>query len=349
MGASAIYEWVNILLRDGEAIPADTISANLLTRIFRAAVAEGASRPSLLASIGLNEARLRNPLNRLSSQVALRTFRVLERHFADPAITLRIGQQATMQNFSDLGYATRLSNNLATVIDANIRIQILRQNMVTTSFAPAAKPPTLSWNIGLGNVSEFAPFVEFSVATFARLSSQILGESPLLRRVDFAHPARFDPEIYERVFGCQVYFSMPETKMEMTARQLFRPSIHADPALLAAATQRYGQPANWMADGKQHTAVSYFYLSNEIDKSPPTLDRMAASFGMTERSLRRKLVNEGQPFRKLLDHVRRDLCTLYFLEDKRSLGEIALLLGYGELSAFTRAYKRWYNVAPSKA
>ena len=76
---------------------------------------------------------------------------------------------------------------------------------------------------------------------------------------------------------------------------------------------------------------------------------MAASFGMTERSLRRKLVNEGQPFRKLLDHVRRDLCTLYFLEDKRSLGEIALLLGYGELSAFTRAYKRWYNVAPSKA
>lgn len=348
-GAPVIYEWVNVLLRNGAAIPADTISANLLTRILRAAVAEGANRPSLLALIGLDEARLRNPLNRLSSQLALRTFRVLERHFADPAITLRIGEKASMQNFSDLGYATRLANNLATVIDANIRIQILRQNMIRTVFDPAAKPPTLFWSIDFGDVSDLAPFVEFSVATFARLARQILGEPPLLRRVDFQHAARFDPKRYEDAFGCPVHFSMPETKMEMTARQLFRPSPHANSALLAAAVERYSQPANWMADGKRHLAVSYFYLSNEIDKSPPTLDRMAASFGMTERTLRRKLGDEGHPFRELLDHVRRDLCALYFLEDKRSLGEIALLLGYGELSAFTRAYKRWHGIAPSKA
>ena len=335
-------------MRNGEAIPADTISANLLTRILRAAVAEGASRSSLLASIGLDEARLRNPLNRLSSQLALRTFRVLERQFGDPAIALRIGEKASMQNFSDLGFATRLSNNLATVIDSNVQLQILRQNMVTTTFNPVAKPPTLYWNIQLGDTEDFAPFVEFSAATFARLARQVLGEPPLLRRVDFMHAARFDRTRYEDAFECPVRFSMPETKMEMTARQLFRALPNANPALLAAATERYSKPAHWMADGKQNTAMSYFYLSNEIDKSPPTLDRMASSFGMTERSLRRNLVNEGHPFRELLDTVRRDLCALYFQEDKRSLSEIALLLGYSDLSAFTRAHKRWHGVAPSK-
>ena len=335
-------------MRNGEALPADTISASLLNRILRAAVAKGASRSSLLASIGLDEARLRNPLNRMSSQIGLRTFRVLERHFVDPAISLTIGETAAPQNFSDIGFATRLSNNLATVIDANIQLQILRQNMVKTTFDPTAKPPTLVWSMISGEASELAAFTEFSVATFARLARQVLGEPPLLRRVDFQHAARFDPKQYEDAFGCPVHFSMTETKMEMTARQLFQALPDANPGLLAAAADRYAQPANWMADDKQHTAVSYFYLSNEIDKSPPTLDRMAASFGMTERTLRRKLVDEGHPFRELLDDVRRDLCALYFLENNRSYGEIALLLGYSDLSAFTRAHKRWHGVAPSK-
>ena len=75
---------------------------------------------------------------------------------------------------------------------------------------------------------------------------------------------------------------------------------------------------------------------------------MAASFGMSERTLRRKLVNEGMSFRDLLDFVRNDLCTLYFMEDARSLGEIALLLGYSDLSAFTRANKNWTGTPPSR-
>lgn len=95
-------------------------------------------------------------------------------------------------------------------------------------------------------------------------------------------------------------------------------------------------------------AVSYFYLASELDKSPPTLDRMAASFGMSARTLRRRLFEEGMSFRDLLDRVRQENCKLYFMEDTRLLGEIALLLGYSDLSAFTRAHKNWTGVPPSK-
>lgn len=344
-----IYDWVNIFLQNGYAIPPDTISANLLVRILRAAVAEGANRAALLDAIRIDEARLRNPLNRLSAHLVLRIFAALERHFNDPAITLRIGEKASMQNFSDLGFATRMSTNLSTVIEANIRIQIMRQSMFQTVFEPAAKPPVLRWLVHPDNVETYASFVEFSVATYARLARQVLGEPPLLRRVEFQHAARFDPTRYEQVFGCPVHFSMPQTRMELAARQLFRPSPHANAVLLQAASKRYLQPAEWMAQGLRYTAHSYFYLSNGVDKSPPTLEKMASSFGMTERSLRRNLVNEGHPFRELLDRVRQDLCALYFIENKRSLGEIALLLGYSDLSAFTRAYKRWYGMPPSKA
>ncbi|MEP7349159.1 MAG: AraC family transcriptional regulator [Sphingorhabdus sp.] len=337
------------LLQYGDPIPADTVSANVLVRILRAAVAEGASFPALLAAISVDEARLRNPFSRYPSQLALRTFATLERQFSDPAITLRIGEKASPQNFSDRGYASRMSVNLGAAIDANVRIQIVQQNIFQIIFEATAKPPTLRWVVHPDKAHVHAPFIEFSAATYARLARQILGEPLLLRRVDFQHAARFEPTRYEQAFGCPVHFSMPETRMELTARQLFRPSPHANPELLNAASGRYRQPAKWLAQGQQNSVCGYLYLSNEINKSPPTLDRMASSFGMTERSLRRKLVEEGHPFRELLDTVRQDLCALYLLEDKRSLGQIALLLGYSDLSAFTRAYKRWHGIAPSKA
>jgi AraC-like DNA-binding protein len=339
---------VDRLLQGSASVADDTMSANLLVRLLRGAVAIGANQRAIIAALGIEEASLRNPLNRLSSHMALRFLSTLEQHFGDPSVLLRVGEKAEMQNFSDLGYATRLEANLASVIAANISIQTLRQTMFHTTLDLTAKPPCLIWNCHPDFVASYAPFIELSVATYVRLSRQILGELALLRTVEFRHQPRFSIDKYEAAFGCPVRFSMPETRVEIAARQLFRPSPHADPNLLEAATARFREPSEWMAEGKVHLANSYFYLSNAVDKSPPTLDRMAASFGMTERTLRRKLLDEGVSFRDLLDHVRQDLCRLYLLEDRRSLGEIAYLLGYSELSAFTRAHKRWHGMPPSK-
>jgi AraC-like DNA-binding protein len=336
------------LLQNGKVIPPDTMSANLAVRILRAADAEGGSRRDILAAIGLDDIKLRNPLSRISSHVAIRFFKILQTYFNDPAVHLRLGERAAMQNFSDIGYATRLETDLASVIRAHVQLQPLRQNMVRTSFHADGQPPFLLWECPLDRVHEYACFVEFSVMTFARLSRQVLDEPPLLRTVCFQHQPQCNMAVYDSVFGCPVKFGMPQTRMEIAGRQVFRPSPFANQPLLDAATQRYEQAAKWMMAGKSRLGFSYFYLTSELDKTPPTLDRMAASFGMSERTLRRKLVEEGMSFRELLNLVRKDLCRLYFLEDTRSLGEIALLLGYSDLSAFTRAYKKRVGTPPSR-
>lgn len=344
----AIFSWIDLLLRDGTAIAPNTMSANLAVRILRAAVAEGGDRRALLAATGLDETRLRNPFSRISAPAAIRFFKMLQSHFNDPAVHLRLGETAGMQNFSDFGFATRLATDLGSVINAHIHIQALRQTMVKTRFSASGKPPYFLWECPADRINEYATFVEFSVATYARLSRQVLGEPPLLQSVHFQHQPQFAVTRYEAAFGCAVQFGMPSTRMEIAGRQVFRPSPFANKALLDAAVARYQRPAEWMVQGKTHLAFSYFYLTSELDKSPPTLDRLAASFGMSERSLRRKLLEEGMPFRDLLDLVRTDMCAVYFLEDTRSLSQIAFLLGYSELSAFTRAYKRWYGTAPSR-
>jgi AraC-like DNA-binding protein len=223
-----------------------------------------------------------------------------------------------------------------------------RQNMVTSRLVFDANTPTIEWHAVGSEKHAIAPFVEFIAATYARFARHVVRDAPIFQSMAFTHPQRFDIQIYEDAFGCPVTFSAPENLATLSAEYLSSPSPLANTELLAAYRDWLRKPADWGVAGDQFSANSYFYLMTEIDKSPPTLRQLAAAFGTTERTLRRQLVAEGRPFRALLDEARRDLCLLYLIEHKRNFSEIALLLGYSELSAFTRAYRRWFGRPPSQ-
>ena len=70
--------------------------------------------------------------------------------------------------------------------------------------------------------------------------------------------------------------------------------------------------------------------------------------GMSERTLGRKLADEGLNFTDILQQLRRDLAVRYLDDRKLRLSKIAWLLGFKEVSAFTHAYKRWTGKTPSE-
>jgi AraC-like DNA-binding protein len=75
---------------------------------------------------------------------------------------------------------------------------------------------------------------------------------------------------------------------------------------------------------------------------------VARSLGMSERTLVRKLSNEGLHFTEILQHLRRDLAFRYLDDRKLQVSKIAWLLGFQEVSAFTHAFKRWTGKTPSQ-
>jgi AraC-like DNA-binding protein len=73
---------------------------------------------------------------------------------------------------------------------------------------------------------------------------------------------------------------------------------------------------------------------------------IAQQLGMSERSFRRRLAEEGTTFSEILDRLCNSLA-LRYLEDQRiSLQQIAWLLGYSELAALNHAFKRWFGASP---
>lgn len=70
---------------------------------------------------------------------------------------------------------------------------------------------------------------------------------------------------------------------------------------------------------------------------------------MSERSLQRRLSDDGVTFDAVLDAVRRDLALRYLADPKIAVAEVAYLLGYSEPSPFHRAFKRWTGKTPTEA
>ena len=78
----------------------------------------------------------------------------------------------------------------------------------------------------------------------------------------------------------------------------------------------------------------------------PSVEDIAANFNTSTRSLQRNLQEEGVSYQQLADSVRKTLALHYIQVGSHPIKEISYMLGYNELSAFTRAFKRWTGTSP---
>ncbi|MGJ3236025.1 AraC family transcriptional regulator ligand-binding domain-containing protein [Marivirga sp.] len=74
---------------------------------------------------------------------------------------------------------------------------------------------------------------------------------------------------------------------------------------------------------------------------PPNLDYVASQFFMTKRSFQRKLANEGNTFREIIDAIRQEMSSFLEMSSDLKINDISYLLGYSESSAYLHARNRW--------
>lgn len=80
----------------------------------------------------------------------------------------------------------------------------------------------------------------------------------------------------------------------------------------------------------------------------PDFDAFAESLNMTPSTLRRRLENEGQSYQTIKDHLRRDVAIDSLCHSSKSVADIAAEVGFAEVSAFYRAFKKWTGTVPGK-
>lgn len=74
---------------------------------------------------------------------------------------------------------------------------------------------------------------------------------------------------------------------------------------------------------------------------------IAQQLGVSRRTLRRRLVDEGINFQSIVDECRIKSAHAYLVRTEHSLCDIALKLGYSDQTAFSRAFSRWFGSTPN--
>jgi AraC-like DNA-binding protein len=163
--------------------------------------------------------------------------------------------------------------------------------------------------------------------------------------VEYAFPEPANARVYEETFGCPVRFAMPHNVMEFSDTDLVA-ALPANPPLMNGGGERV-LASLAAAEPPTFSAKVQTLLASLLPKGPPHRDDVAAQMMMSERTLQRRLAEEGTSFTNLVDDTRRELARQSLSAGELSLKMLSFQLGFSEPSAFYRACKRWFGMAPS--
>jgi AraC-like DNA-binding protein len=88
-------------------------------------------------------------------------------------------------------------------------------------------------------------------------------------------------------------------------------------------------------------------LRTELLRGTCSATTVARFFSMHRRTLHRHLRMEGLAFRQVADEIRYEIACELLENTDMALRQVAAALQYSELSAFTRAFRRWSGQSPS--
>ncbi len=110
-------------------------------------------------------------------------------------------------------------------------------------------------------------------------------------------------------------------------------------------------PANFLVKYKNSASLSAKIRRRLREWHPaawPDFDTLAQQFNASTATLRRRLDDEGESYRSIMDELRRDLAISLLSETQLSVSDIAVELGFAESSAFHRAFKKWTGARPGE-
>ncbi|KZZ60726.1 hypothetical protein A3762_15270 [Oleiphilus sp. HI0125] len=190
--------------------------------------------------------------------------------------------------------------------------------------------------------------MEYSLALAAYRARRLLQSGLDIRYVSFPHSKPAYAASYETLFQCPVKFDQPVASIVFNAAYLDYPMPRNSPTLYRVLTVHLDRI---LASLKANLSIKEQVRQIVAKKlSDPNLDAgtVARRLNMSRNTLYRRLKKEGVSYHEIVDEVRSEFAIRSIKEDKYSFTELAFLLGFSEVSAFSRAFKRWTGSTPNK-
>jgi AraC-like DNA-binding protein len=205
----------------------------------------------------------------------------------------------------------------------------------------------LEYQIRDGRIAQRRQDAELSIGIFNNIFLRCFGPHWAPEEVHFEHLRGADATEIRTLLGAPVYFASPRNAIYFKRTALSARMPHADPSRLPALqAQLSRRVAAARPDDLVGQVVSQ--IRTGFTEGDGSIEQIAASLGFSRAGLYRRLAGEGVDFSALTQRVRRELAEMYVAQPGIAFTELASILGYSELSAFSRAFTRWTGRSPAR-
>jgi AraC-like DNA-binding protein len=325
----------------------ETVQSTLLRPLFGLGEAVGIARERLLAAVGASEQQLASPEARLPYESLSRLWELLVAERGELPLGVRLAEQAEPTHFGLAGYVVVNSPDLRTALSRFCQVTALLDPRTGWRFsAPHGRMRVElrpdAWAVQLRHP------VEGLLAALVASGRVLSGKHWSPRRVCFVHSRHAASAAVEGFFGARIEYDSRAYVLEAEDAVADLPIAHAD---IALGNLLHARAEQALAQAQVEGQRSWRERVSEVLASQPRTGELgpgavASRLAVSERTLQRRLREEGVSFAQLEEDVRRQRAFHLLRDGKLALFEIAFLLGFSDPSAFSRAFRRWSGMPP---
>jgi AraC-like DNA-binding protein len=320
--------------------------------VERAIAATGTNSHRVFELADVDPTRVADPSLRLGLIDYCRLFDIAARETGDDLFGARFGQRFTPEHFSVVGALVVSSPTVRDALSALARSYRWIQENTSLQFIVHRGFAALEYQVCDARILHKHQDAELTIAALCALIRHFLGPAWQPLETHFEHGRGGSRRDYRQVFG--------ETVFDQSSNVIL-----IDPALLDLPmprqnAQTFAEAQAWInhrlalmdstaglrSGEDSRLGLLAHIIESQCKRGNVSISTVAGRMGLTVHGLRRELRKCNVAYDEFLLSVRQNVARRYVESADHDLTTIALMLGYSELSAFSRAFKLWHGLSP---
>lgn len=322
------------------------VSILLARAVIEAVEAANVDRRDFLSRAGFDGERL----ERVDGRMELSEYDSLIAHALDatndPALALHMLDDAAVSvTYNVTAHLVLHSSCLREAIESITRYHRLISDQKYWDIVEDEGTATIRYEGGAGPLRCRRFRSEFTVNAMCKMVQYFVrGALPL--RVAFDYPAPPYSAEYGAIFQGRERFEQPFTGVVIGRELMDAPHINGDSDFHTTVEVQAARKLARIERATTHAEKVHDYVT--ANPSRQDMRSVGRALGMSPRSLRRRLAEEGTSYNAVVDRALSALATRLLVDEHRSIQEISHELCFSDASTFCRAFKRWTGATPKQ-
>lgn len=331
---------------DGLSPP--TILASAASGITDMITSHGGDADSIFGCTNINTSDLDSPTNELNLIQFCQLFEEAAKQTGYDNFGLKFGNAFEPKRLGAIGYAAISSPTLSAALRNMEHYFSAHQEQTSFGLLHDSDILWLSYRIFDPRITSRRQDAELSIGMFLNIFRHCLGEDWAPLEVRFEHDAPDHPAEHEQLYNAPVRFGRRTNAIAFRRSDLDARMPTQDPYLFSVIEPFLKSRCQLTNNPEDFAAVVRNQIKLNLGDMPPTLAEIASVLGLSGPKFQRCLKEHNLTFQDLLKASRQELALHYLKDPSVQLTEVAYLLGYSELSAFSRAFRAWSGMSPQR-